>query len=187
MRELGRAGGKTRRAGVAEKLPEAERLGLRDVLREQLDHEKVKAAIERSLAGGNESARVAAVKFLADLELYRADGEDERERTKAAGAEARGKLADLIRRRAGALHRAGKSKLAEEFRAAAAELWPPGEPLPSGVVVGDVSAEEAGAVLEGLVAVGLIRHPLHAADLDAASDAGIEKRAGERAERLAQS
>jgi hypothetical protein len=28
-------------------------------------------AVQRSLAGGNESARVAAVKFLADLELYR--------------------------------------------------------------------------------------------------------------------
>jgi hypothetical protein len=33
-------------------------------------------AIERSLAGGNESARVACVKFLSDLELYRKEGDE---------------------------------------------------------------------------------------------------------------
>jgi hypothetical protein len=76
MRELGHRGGKARRKGVGEQLPDAARLSLRDVLREQLDHGKVKAAIEQSLAGGNESARVSAVKFLADLELYRKDGDE---------------------------------------------------------------------------------------------------------------
>jgi hypothetical protein len=76
MRELGRRGGKSRRKGVAEQLPEAERQSLREFLREGLDHETIKAAIERSLAGGNESARVACVKFLSDLELYRKDGDE---------------------------------------------------------------------------------------------------------------
>jgi hypothetical protein len=76
MRELGRRGGKGRRQGVAEQLPEGERLSLRQFLRDGLDHETIKAAIERSLAGGNESARVACVKFLSDLELYRQDGDE---------------------------------------------------------------------------------------------------------------
>ena len=76
MRELGRRGGRGRRQGVAEQLPEGERLSLRQFLRDGLDHETIKAAIERSLAGGNESARVACVKFLSDLELYRQDGDE---------------------------------------------------------------------------------------------------------------
>jgi hypothetical protein len=76
MRELGHRGGKSRRKGVAEQLPEAERQSLRQHLREKLDHGTVVEAVERSLAGGNESARVAAVKFLADLELYRKDGDE---------------------------------------------------------------------------------------------------------------
>jgi hypothetical protein len=45
---------------VAEELPERERRSLREFLRDGLDHETIKAAIERALAGGNESARVAA-------------------------------------------------------------------------------------------------------------------------------
>jgi hypothetical protein len=50
----------SRRKGVAEELPERERRSLREFLRDGLDHETIKAAIERALAGGNESARVAA-------------------------------------------------------------------------------------------------------------------------------
>jgi hypothetical protein len=76
MRELGRRSGEARRRGVARELPQEARQSLRAILREQLEPEKVKAAIEQSLAGGNESARVAAVKFLADLELYRKDGDE---------------------------------------------------------------------------------------------------------------
>jgi hypothetical protein len=76
MRELGRKSGEARRRGVARELPQEARQSLRTILREQLEPEKVKAAIEQSLAGGNESARVAAVKFLADLELYRRDGDE---------------------------------------------------------------------------------------------------------------
>lgn len=103
MRELGRQGGKARRAGVAAKLPEAERRSLRDVLRSELDPLRVKAAIEQSLAGGNESARVQAVRFLADLELYRQDGECPRCAARAADAEAgghRARLIELLSRRA---------------------------------------------------------------------------------------
>jgi hypothetical protein len=77
-RELGRKGGKARRGGLVAQLPDIERESLRDRLRTRLDPEKVQAAIEQSLGGGNESARVAAVRFLADLadlEIYRKDGE----------------------------------------------------------------------------------------------------------------
>jgi hypothetical protein len=76
MRELGRRGGTAHRRGVVVQLPAPERLSLRETLRDDLDHELVMTAIERALAGSNESARVAAVKFLADLELYRKDGDE---------------------------------------------------------------------------------------------------------------
>jgi hypothetical protein len=41
MRELGHRGGKARRKGVAEQLPEAERASLRQYLRDGLDHETI--------------------------------------------------------------------------------------------------------------------------------------------------
>jgi hypothetical protein len=100
MRELGRKGGKARRQGVAEQLPAGERESLRQYLRDGLDHETIKTAIERSLLGDNESARVACVKFLADLELYRKDG-DECPRCaamKAEGPAARERVNELIAR-----------------------------------------------------------------------------------------
>lgn len=73
-RELGRKSGESRRRGP--KQPERVHEGLREALRAGLDNEDVVAAVRQSLSGGNESARVAAVKFLADLELYRKDGDD---------------------------------------------------------------------------------------------------------------
>jgi Family of unknown function (DUF5763) len=73
QRELAKAGGEARRRGLAERLPEAEARNLRDVLREDLDPRVVLEAMRQALTGGNESARVAAVKFLADLEIYRRD------------------------------------------------------------------------------------------------------------------
>jgi hypothetical protein len=76
MRELGRKGGKARRAGVVEQLPAGERESLRQHLRANLAPASVLEAMQRSLAGGNESARVAAVKLLADLELYRKEGDE---------------------------------------------------------------------------------------------------------------
>jgi hypothetical protein len=101
MKALGHRGGKSRRKGVAEQLPEAERQSLLQHLRDTLDHTTVVEAVERSLAGGNESARVAAVKFLADLELYRKDGEDVCPRCAAWKAESAGaaeKVLEMISR-----------------------------------------------------------------------------------------
>ena len=71
MKAIGRKGGKSRRQGVAEQLPEGERESLSEALRRGLDHEDIVAAVKQSLAGGSESARVAAVRFLSDLETYR--------------------------------------------------------------------------------------------------------------------
>ena len=70
---------------MAEQLPQTERQSLRQFLRDGLDDETIKAAIERSLAGCNESARVACVKFLSDLELYRKDGDESDERSGSGG------------------------------------------------------------------------------------------------------
>jgi hypothetical protein len=100
MRALGHRGGKARRQGVAEQLPAGERESLRQHLRANLDHATVLGAVQRSLEGGNESARVAAVKFLADLELYRKDG-DECPRcaaVKADGPAARARVNEWIAR-----------------------------------------------------------------------------------------
>jgi hypothetical protein len=47
---------------------------LRDEL-QKLDPAIVRGAIERALAGDNESARVAAVKLLADVDAFRKDGQ----------------------------------------------------------------------------------------------------------------
>jgi hypothetical protein len=167
MKELGRKGGKARRKGVAEQLPAGERESLRQYLRDGLDHETIKTAIERSLSGDNESARVACVKFLADLELYRKDG-DQDEQRKAdfarAGAEARQYLAEQLDRRARVLKAADVQQVrdvleevADEMRAAAVDQHPDligGYRI--GSHVGDVSAEECERIFEGLEEAGLI-------------------------------
>jgi hypothetical protein len=119
MRELGRRSGEARRRGSAAKLPEPERESLRERLRDQLDHDAVIAATERALAGGNESARVSAVKFLADLELYKPeDKEPERD-----GTVYRERLAQLLAEQVRRAHLAGESELAQGFEQAARELW----------------------------------------------------------------
>jgi hypothetical protein len=95
MRELGRKGGK---ASSSVK-PEQVSAGLRDELR-NLDPKVVRAAIEQTLAGGNESARVSAVKLLADVDAFRKDG-DECPRcaaVKAEGPAAREKVNEMIAR-----------------------------------------------------------------------------------------
>jgi hypothetical protein len=74
MRELGHRGGKARRKGVAEQLPEAERTSLREQLRRGLDPELVVCTANEILAGENQTARGNMIRFLADLELYRRDG-----------------------------------------------------------------------------------------------------------------
>jgi hypothetical protein len=180
MRELGHRGGKARRAGVVEQLPAAERESLRHYLRASLDHEKIKAAIEQSLAGGNESARVAAVKFLADLELYRGEQEEDRERDwQKATLGARDKLAELIRGRATrAIQRRGSSELAQELRAAAAELFTPEAERKLSELTGVQFVEvDAETVAAGLLELGLVKS-------SDATDAKVEARAKLLAQQL---
>lgn len=166
MRELGRRSGEARRRGPAAQLPEPEREGLRAVLRDRLDHETVIAAIERALAGGNESARVSAVKFLADLELYRQDDKEERDQAGVMAA-AGERFERLIRDRARAVRRNGSGFVdVRELTQAARELWAPEGVTSEGVIVRDVSASDAVATLEGLVDRGLIRPPLSAREKD---------------------
>jgi hypothetical protein len=74
MRELGRRGGKRRRNGAA-RLPEFARRSLRDALREGLEPELVVATAREVMAGGNQGAKVSAIKLLADLDLYRTPDE----------------------------------------------------------------------------------------------------------------
>jgi hypothetical protein len=153
MRELGRRSGEARRRGPAAKLPEPEREGLRSVLRERLDHETVIAAIERALAGGNESARVSAVKFLADLELYR---QEDREQKRDA-PEYRERLARLLADHASRAHQAGKTELAQGFEQAARELWLEAGATTTAAIEGDFDPERCRATLKGLAERGLIR------------------------------
>jgi hypothetical protein len=185
MRELGRKGGKSRRKGVAEQLPAGERESLRQYLRDGLDHATIKAAIERSLSGDNESARVACVKFLSDLELYRKEG-DECPRcaaVKAAGPESRAKIDEMIARyvehsvraeMAGVDERKEQSSPASSLVRAAVRNGMKGhekdldaavaaavgriiDSIANGLVVdNDVSSERAAEILAGLEEVGLL-------------------------------
>jgi hypothetical protein len=69
-RELGRLSGKRRREPNPERVPASLRAEL-----QKLDPAIVRGAIERALAGDNESARVSAVKLLADVDAFRQGGE----------------------------------------------------------------------------------------------------------------
>jgi hypothetical protein len=155
MRELGHRGGKSRRKGVAEQLPETERQSLREFLGDSLDHETIKRAVEQALAGGNESARVACIKFLSDLELYKADGdkEDRAHERAIAGAQAREHLARELEKRARAHEhwkvRDALDELAAWLEVEAVDAHPD-------LIVGDVSAERCEAILHGLKERGLI-------------------------------
>jgi hypothetical protein len=168
---------------VAEQLPAAERESLRQHLRANLDHSSVLEAVQRSLGGGNESVRVAAVKFLADLELNRKDG-DECPRCAAIAAEgpaAREKVNEMIARLVEHTVRAevvGDGERTEQLASDEAgpcrgQEGPRGsrgrtrgpveaafgriiDSLASGWTPGDVSAEEAERVLRGLEEVGLL-------------------------------
>jgi hypothetical protein len=86
MRALGAKGGSARHGVKPKNVPSS----LRDELR-KLDPAIVRTAIEQALLGGNESARVSAVKLLADIELYREDDNKvDRPREMAVGAAERG-------------------------------------------------------------------------------------------------
>jgi hypothetical protein len=171
MRELGSKGGRSRRAG-AEQLPEAARESLRGHLRAKLDHNTVVEAIERALAGGSESARVAAVRFLADLKLYRQE-----DREQESGAEAvhyRERLAQLIAERASRAHQAGQTELAQGFEQAARELWVEAGATTTDAIEGDFDPERCRATLKGLADRGLIRPPLSARERDELAEKDAE-------------
>jgi hypothetical protein len=98
MRELGRRSGESRRKPRPERVPAS----LREELR-NLDPKVVRRAIEQTLAGGNESARVSAVKLLADVDAFSRDGGEERDfrarfrrEMDAHGEEARRKIEKLV-------------------------------------------------------------------------------------------
>jgi hypothetical protein len=97
MRALGRRSGEARRKPNPERVPAS----LRDELR-NLDPKVVRAAIEQTLAGGNESARVSAVKLLADVDAFRKDESGGCPRcakfTEAEGKAARAKVDEMIAR-----------------------------------------------------------------------------------------
>jgi hypothetical protein len=183
MRELGHRGGKARRKGLGEQLAGGERESLRQHLRANLDHSTIVEAVQRSLAGANESARVAAVKFLADLELYRKDG-DECPRcaaVKAEGPAAWERVNELIARLVesavrqefgvvneesdseamklvrGAVRRGLKGheqRLADVVEGAVDRLI---ESMANGLVVSDVATpEDAGRVIDDLVEMGVL-------------------------------
>src|SRR5512132_3514764 len=69
MKELGRLGGKSSGRVKPEQVPASLRAELR-----ALDPAIVRGAIEKALAGANESARVSAVKLLADVDAFSRDG-----------------------------------------------------------------------------------------------------------------
>jgi hypothetical protein len=69
MRALGRKSGEARRRPDPERVPASLRQEL-----QKLDPAIVRGAIERALAGDNESARVSAVKLLADVDAFSRNG-----------------------------------------------------------------------------------------------------------------
>jgi hypothetical protein len=102
MHELGRKGGSVGRhnAAIRRQTPAS----LRQKLRDELDPGLVLGAVRQALAGSSEAARVSAVKLLADLETYRSDERDDRERelqVKAAAEEFDRRLAARVERMRG--------------------------------------------------------------------------------------
>ena len=155
MRALGRQGGRARRKGVAEELPDAERQSLREQLRRGLDPELVVRTANEILAGENQTARGNMIRFLADLELYRKDGDEEdraRERAKA-GFEARERLARLLAQRAAGHEQRQVRDALDEL---AAELEREAVAEHPDLIVGDVRSERAQAILAALEERGLI-------------------------------
>jgi hypothetical protein len=71
MRAIGSKGGKGRRRGIGERLPESDE-GLVEV--RGLDVKLVKATAEELLAGANQTAKVAIIRLLADLAPFARDG-----------------------------------------------------------------------------------------------------------------
>jgi hypothetical protein len=166
MKALGRLGGRGRRGAKPEQVPAS----LREELR-KLDPSIVRGAIEQALSGSNESARVSAVKLLADIDAFGRNGDKEdweRERAKAT-AEAAERFTRLIEQRARA-HQHGQvrdalDELAAVLSREAVDAHPD-------LIVGDVGSERAEAILEQLEELGLLVRPSRVEEL-------AEKRAHE--------
>jgi hypothetical protein len=97
MRDLGRRGGSARSQPSGNET-------LREYLRREVPPERVWSALEAAMQGKNESARVAAVKVLAQ-ELYEPEQQDDqvarwRAESEANASQYRRKLYELIERRA---------------------------------------------------------------------------------------
>jgi hypothetical protein len=110
MRELGRLGGQSSGRVKPESVPQS----LREELR-TLDPKIVRGAVEQALTGGNEAARVSAVKLLADLDVY--GGKECPVCAKTAAidmGEVRAKVDRLIARDAAALAAAQVEERAEQ-------------------------------------------------------------------------
>jgi hypothetical protein len=146
MRELGRKGGKGRRS-LSRQLPEPERQSLRQYLREQVDPSEVRLALKAALESGSQTAVVSAARLLV-TELYeeRPD-EDRKADMQRANAQAKARLAELLATRARVDEPRRISDLLEEvaerLQVDAVDEHPP-------LVVGDVGAERAAAILAAL-------------------------------------
>jgi hypothetical protein len=119
-RELGRLSGKRRREPNPKRVPAS----LREELR-SLDPAIVRGAIEQALSGSNESARVSAVKLLADVDAFRKDDEAGCPRcakfTEAASKESQDKVWQMVSRLVeGAVEDVFGTHHSEALRAAAA-------------------------------------------------------------------
>jgi hypothetical protein len=185
MRELGSRGGRSRRRGVAEQLPEAERASLREQLRRGLDPDLVVRTANEILAGENQTARGNMIRFLADLELYRKDG-DECPRCaawKLEGPAASARVNEMIARLVehavrqefggeerreggdsqamalvrGAVRRGVEGREEKLQDAVQAAVGKILDQIAGGLVVGNVvGSEQAARILEGLEEIGLL-------------------------------
>ena len=159
MRALGRASAKARRR------PKPERVhpSLRDFLKAEVPPARVWRAIEMALEGENESARVSASRLLIDALHEPAEQQDWRERMKGEMAAAREKFDELIRRKVEEVD-ARREQLGEELQPVIefiAEQY-----AASGLQVPfDIPAERCEALLQDLVAIGLIAPPDETAEL----------------------
>jgi hypothetical protein len=141
--------GRGRRSALAG-MPTKERQSLRQYLREQVDPAEVWTALKAALESGSQTAVVSAARLLV-TELYedRAE-EDEAKLRQQAGAEARQRLAELLETRARPREHKVREligEMADTLLAEAVEQHP--EPI-----VGDVPAERAATIFEGLEELG---------------------------------
>jgi hypothetical protein len=141
MRALGRKSGEARRKPNPERVHES----LRTYLKREVPPERVWHALEAAMLGNNESARVSASRVLMDALAEERPDEDRKADRQRANAQALTRLAELL-----ATHPdLQPGELAQKVEDEAVREHPD-------LVVGDLNPEQAGRVLEGLAARGLI-------------------------------